>query len=86
MELQKRETQAQARWDKLEAKAEMDKRDMQAKSQMEKQDAQAIAKMEKLEVALENERKDRLVQQQIAQRSAQIDGRQDQPCQGNDHS
>jgi hypothetical protein len=58
-EMDKRD--AQRRCDKLEAKAEMDKRDAQVKC------AKLDAKTEKLEAALENEKKDRLVQQQIAQ-------------------
>jgi hypothetical protein len=57
----------QARCEKLEAtaKAEMDKLGAQAKAEMDKRDTQV--KYEKLEAALENEKKDRLLQQQITQ-------------------
>jgi hypothetical protein len=69
-EMEKRDVQMRS--DKLEAKAEMDKRDAQAKAAMDKRDVQVKcakleAKTEKQETALENEKKDRLVQQQITQ-------------------
>jgi hypothetical protein len=69
VEMDKREIQAKAEMDKRDAQvrcdkleAEMDKRGIQANAEMDKRDAKA--RCDKLEAALENEKKDRLVQQQ----------------------
>jgi hypothetical protein len=74
MKMDKREAQAQARSEKLEANAEMDKRDAQArcdkleaKSEMDKRDARAKAEMDKRDAQARCDKLEALLEKREAQ-------------------